>query len=140
MILPKDIKFQKWLISTLLSTLFIFASIANGIIIYGIETLINDHCYSPFNKIYQSKDGGYWCPSFAGGFIKKDYELIIRLFEIGSTLHTISIGVASSAIYYLNFSLTIIYIILFLSGLTLMLASMLIEVLFGRWYNLTRNQ
>lgn len=128
--MPKDIKFQKWLISTFLSIMFMFTSVANGVIIYGIETAIRDKCYSPFSRIfYVEGKKSYHCPSFNGQWIRPDHAMIIRAFELGSTLHTISIGIASSASYYLNVGLIVLYLILFLAGLTMMLLSIMIEIL-----------
>ena len=131
MVIPKDIKFQKWLISSCLSIMFMFSSIANGVIIYGIESAIEDKCYSPFTQKTWviGKPKSYRCPSFNGQWIRPDHAMMIRTFELGSTLHTIAIGVASSAAYYLNVGLIVIYVLLFLAGLTMMLASILAEVL-----------
>lgn len=137
MVIPKDIKFQKWLISSCLSIMFMFSSIANGVIIYGIESAIEDKCYSPFTQKtwVVDKPKAYRCPSFNGQWIRPDHAMVIRAFELGSTLHTIAIGVASSAAYYLNVGLIVIYVMLFLAGLTMMLISILIEVLTCRYLN-----
>ena len=105
-----------------------FSSIVNGGIIYGIESAIYDTCYSPFHKIYYENNKSYQCPSFAGGFVKESYAWLIRIFELGSTLHTISIGIASTGVYYLNFSLIVLYIILFLVGYTMMLMAAIFEI------------
>ena len=130
LVMPKDIKFQKWLISTTALIMFMFSAIANGVIIYGIESAIRDKCYSPFSRTYFLEgQKSYFCPSFNGEWIRPEHALMLRAFELGSTLHTISIGIASSASYYLNVGLIMIYLVLFLVGLTMMLLSVLVEIL-----------